>query len=465
MNAKTTSTFASISCAFLFASPLSANAAETETNTEAFRLHLPVIDMPYNLAHGYRGPSMEQALSISTGVYDAAVDGCGRLARVIGQKRRWLEELSGYGCSGLTIPLSVFLPPLSNWAHEEGHRAIHGQYGIDSKNGMYSFDFASTVAVNGVRDEDLIELKANHPADLVRAHMAGAEMQNLLGVRLADDAFFFGRSTARVGPVAFSARRQAPIRFFLWFHQMLYYAAASGGAFDADIDKLGSKERNILERDFTGPDYTAWVRDMFRPDEPYAARGAHPSGVGIQRYVRQGDLTANEQEFLSKQPVLHFLNLVDPSIFGIQGFYLSPSTRFSMALSHQLAPFGYDVGAILRLETNGVRIAARLHDYVRDEGWLPGIEARLVDYPVHVAGKTLFITPRIGAFAQPRGLAFRGASAKPGGYLGVGLDVPIAPWLRWSFNMQAKTEGWVQGVEYMNAAMTANTGVTVVVKD
>ena len=444
---------------------LAAPSAQAAPTTEAFRLRLPVVDMPYDFAYGYRAPSMEQALSLSVDAYEVTVDLCGRLAGRVGKKRRWLEELVGYGCTDASIPFSVFLPPFSNWAHEEAHRAVLGRYGIDSKNGVYAFDISSTVAVNGVRDEDLIWLKAHHPADMVRLHMAGAEIQNLIGVRLVDDAFFFGKTSAHLGPVAFSARRQAPISFFLWFHQLLYFAASSSGAFDADINTLGAKEKTVKDRDFSGPDYTAWARDMFRPDEPYAARGAHPSGVGIQRYVRSSDLTRDERDFLSTQTALHFVNLIDPAMFGIQGFDISSSTRFSAALSHQLAPFGYDMGAILRLRTHGVRVAARLHDYVRSEGWLPGIEARIVEHAVRVGNVSLYVTPRVGAFVQPEGLAFRGARAKPGGYVGVGLDVPIVPWLRWSFNMMAKSAGWVQGVEYMNAAVTANVGAAIVVPD
>ncbi len=406
---------------------------------------------------------MEQTQSLSVGAYEVTLDLCRRLADVAGKDRRWLEELVGYGCSGATIPISVFLPPFSNWAHEEGHRAVLGRYGFDSKNGVYAFDFSSTVAVNGVTDKDLTWLKANHPADMVRLHMAGAEIQNLLGVRLVDDDFFFGAPRTNVGPLEFSSRRQAPVLFFLWFHQMLYYAAAAGGAFDADIDALGSKETKMLDRDFTGPDYTAWVRDMVRPKEPYDARGPHPSGTGIQRYVRHADLTQEEQDVLSSQTALHALNLLNPAMFGIKGFKISDSTRFTVAVSHQLAPFGYDVGAILRLSTRGMKISARLHDYVRAEGWLPGIEASIVEQPIHIGKTTLYVTPRVGGFVQPEGLTYRGASAKPGGYVGVGLDIPIVPWLRFSFNTLAKSAGWVQGVEYTNANVTANLGATVIV--
>ncbi len=463
MSQQLTKIFASM---FLAASvSFSASSAQADEAKEAFRLRLPALDLPYNVTYGYRAPSMEQSQALSVDAYEVTLDLCRRLARRAGKDRRWLEELVGYGCSGATIPISVFLPPFSNWAHEEGHRAVLGRYGFDSHNGIYSFDFSSTVAVDGVKDKDLIWLKANHPADMVRMHAAGAEMQNLLGVRLADDDFFFGLPGAQAGPITFSSRRQAPVLFFLWFHQMLYFAASAGGAFDADINALGSKETNVLDRDFTGPDYTAWARDMVRPKEPYEARGAHPSGTGIQRYVRHADLTPEEQDLLSSQTALHMLNLINPAMFGMQGFKISDTTRFSVAVSHQLAPFGYDVGAIVRLTTRGMKISARLHDYIRAEGWLPGIEARIVEQPVHVGKTTLYVTPRVGGFMQPEGLLYRGARAKPGGYVGIGVDIPIVPWLRWSFNMTAKSAGWVQGVEYMDANVTANVGATVIVPD
>jgi hypothetical protein len=37
--------------------------------------------------------------------------------------------------------------------------------------------------------------------------------------------------------------------------------------------------------DFTAPDCTAWVYDMFRPDKSYQARGLHPSVPLLDTWV------------------------------------------------------------------------------------------------------------------------------------------------------------------------------------
>jgi hypothetical protein len=50
------------------------------------------------------------------------------------------------------------------------------------------------------------------------------------------------------------------------------------------------------------------------------ARGTHPSGVGIDRYVKYSDLTGEEQDFLKKQAYLSLLNFIDPQIISIHRF-------------------------------------------------------------------------------------------------------------------------------------------------
>jgi len=80
---------------------------------------------------------------------------------------------------------------------------------------------------------------------------------------------------------------------------------------DIDTDNIMNNEgTNILIRDFVGMDFTSWVYDLFRPNEPYTNRGIHPSGVGIKRYIKTSDLTKEEQSYLKLQGFLSLFNFI-----------------------------------------------------------------------------------------------------------------------------------------------------------
>lgn len=80
--------------------------------------------------------------------------------------------------------LSSQVPGLHGWLHEEGHRSVLGRHGINSINEINQFTKErferEQLRVYGIQDEDLIALKKNHPADMVRLHIAGDEMYDPL---------------------------------------------------------------------------------------------------------------------------------------------------------------------------------------------------------------------------------------------------------------------------------------------
>ena len=90
-------------------------------------------------------------------------------------------------------------------------------------------------------------------------------------------------------------------------------------------DEMNADERTVKVRDFVGHDFTSWVYDLHRPDEPYAARGAHPSGVGYDRYRGPDDLTAGEKRYLDHMGRLQLLNFLDPNLVGWRGVGVSAS--------------------------------------------------------------------------------------------------------------------------------------------
>ncbi len=205
---------------------------------------------------------------------------------------------------------------------------------------------------------------------------------------------------------------------------------------------------------------------MFRPNEAYAARGVHPSGVGINRYRKFSDLTVEEQDYLKKQRNLSLLNLVDPFLFGKRQFVTDSGDWFwNATLRHELAPFGYDIATNVFLkERDGLGIFSAVHFYNNDTGTHPGIEVTLPRYPASLFNQAVHITPRVFAWAQPENLLFREPSTKLGGLMSVRLDMPIAGGWEMYGELEGKTHGWVAGNEYLDGNVAVRFGVTKVLE-
>src|SRR5207245_4339015 len=175
----------------------------------------------------------------------------------------------------------------------------------------------------------------------------------------------------------------------------------------------------VIRLDFTVHYFTACVYDLFRPDQPYAARGMHPSGVGLRRYIRESDLTDAERAYLHRQGRLAVLNLLDPNLIGLSG------DRFSAVAAHVLTPFGYtiDLDAFIR-----PRLFIALHDYRNHERNFPGIDATLLDQI------------RVALWQQPAHELFRDRGGRLGGLVSVRVH-------RWNMfaEVEATSAGGVAG--------------------
>src|SRR5438093_1143698 len=131
---------------------------------------IPLLDSN-NFARGFHTPSMEQAVSWTAAFYDSS-------HRAI--QRAWGTR-EHYAKTSIAIfdfvTLAVLAMPLSDvWVHEEFHRAVLANRGVASFDDVYRFRLsAGSIAVSHVRDDALVRMKRDHPADLVRAHEAGIE--------------------------------------------------------------------------------------------------------------------------------------------------------------------------------------------------------------------------------------------------------------------------------------------------
>ena len=422
------------------AAPLGAQQAADTAAAAAHppaRLELPLMDVPYNVAHGYRAPSMRQTLAISEGFYEASH----RAIRRAWGNRVWPARLSVLLWDYINV-VEVPLPGADAWIHEEYHRAVLGNRGIDSFDDVYKFQIGATaIAVSHVRDDDLVRLKREHPAEQVRLGVAGIEGEYQLVQRLEQNQFFT-RSPAW----------HAPLYWLVKLGSAAYVASGSWDETNEDTDEMNREDgTNVKRRDFTGHDFTAWAYDLHRPGEPYAARGAHPSGVGIDRYIKPDDLTPAELRYLRRQGRLQLLNFLDPFLVGARGITVgNPLTgrplRVTANVAHVLTSFGHTVDANLFLARGDVGLFVVLHGYANGERVFPGIQAELLDYPVAVRGRALTLSPRAALWLQPDDQRFHTRDAAPGGLLALKVHRSGAGRFGAFAEVEAKTAGWVAGV-------------------
>lgn len=428
---------------FLFSVALPSRAAETP-----LVLDFPVIDLPYNTSDGYTAPSMRQSLMLTKNFYQYTHHAL----------EQHFAEQPGIGMLsiiGLDV-LFMWMPPGDSWLHEEWHRAVLGQYGIDSYNDVYNLPlFADTIAVSHVNDADLVRLKRDHPADQIRLSAAGIEAQTEFVIALEKDAFFDDVEN-RNG-------------FLLWsnvLNSIAYlHVCASKDADTYTNEAYAHEGANIKKRDFTGLDCNAWVYDLFRPDEAYAARGTHPSGVGIDRYISWSDLSRAERRYLKLQRNLSLLSLVDPFLFGHRSSTTSlpgvdSPVRWNAALRHYLTSFGYAVDVDVMLRTAQFRGRVVSHLYRNHDHAFPGLTLELLRVPSRWDEQQIFMSAIFSMWSQPAAQNFHTGHGHTGALVSLRTEAPLTlPWAVYG-EVETKTDGWVAGSVYLGANTAARIGVT-----
>jgi len=428
-------------------------------------LELPVLDSPFNTAHGFSFPSMNQSFAITGGV----TQGIHRTLAVLWKPRvsdRSIEGLfSNRRLGGLCSSILLFdaLSPFPGWTHEEGHRAVLSRRGISSRDDIYRNPFAKMVSVSHVRDEDLAWLKDRYPADMVRLAEAGGEAQVESVLRMRKDNFFGGRSS-----------HCDLLDWWINLGTLGYYVWLCG---DDEVNRITEEETrkedaDIAKRDIVGGDYLSWVYDLHRPDEPYLSglRGRpHPSGVGVDRYIQPSELTSEERRYLKLQGRLFFLNLLSPQMFGFDGFHgTDPITRhpcrWNVAVTHHLTSFGTATGIHLFYKQGKTNLGFTYNSYLARYKYWPGLSVELVRYAIGVGGKTLAVSGSASAWLQPAEQRFASTKAQAGYGLALGAAYPLTRQLAWSLEGEAKSKGWVAGNVYLEPAVQARTGIDFSIK-
>lgn len=417
------------------------HAFAQESSGDTVTLDFPLIDAPFNfLDSSYMAPSMRQSMAVSSDFYETAH------RAIMGPRSeyKFWKVFINLGFDALT----GFMPLSNAWMHEEWHRAVMSRRGISSYNDIYKFPIGQEViAVSHVKDDDLVRLKRDHPAEQVRMSSAGMESQVAQNIYIERHQFFDDAPDNN--------------RTLFWvnnFSVIGYLNTCAGKSSDTSTDKMNDEEgTNVPRRDFTGLDCNGWVYDLFRPDEPYAARGVHPSGVGYDRYIRWSDLNKNEQDFLRRQVALSFLNLADPFLIGFNEFRYG-EYRWNSRLSHSLTSFGYVVDAHLMVRSAENKFHLRLHNGFNDRTYFPGMSLSWLDIPlIDKWSVTLDGT----VWNQPRAQRYNAQGGETMVAGGVELGYHFQPAAKAYVGVNAKTPGWMMGEVFIDRATTLWTGLRI----
>lgn len=406
---------------------------------------------------GYESLSMSQALAITKDLHATNYYFNNKLwnrwIKPENRKKFLLNRLAANASAGvldylLAYNLMVFGPV---WMHEEFHRnglTLQGISSFDDTYYRFGGEGWAGGSVSKIMDADMVRFKQDAPQELVRTFEAGVEGQYAFVRELQKDNFFHQTDYPNV-VMNILITNQA-VNYVRQFQQPDY---------DDSIDSMNFYGKKLSERDFVGWDFTAWVYDLHRPDEPYNARGPHPYGEGINRVIKRGQLTQEEDDYLVKMGKLQYLNFMSPSMVGVHSIRLGSQTRFNFAVRHILTSFGYDLGGDIFLNRKGKNWLLGVHTYHNHEKIFGGIELERQGISSRIGNKTIEIDARAMLWMQPEKESFYAEKGKPGGLLRLRANMPFGKTLKLYAEAEGKTNGWVSANPYIHENLSFRMGL------
>ena len=324
---------------------------------------------------------------------------------------------------------------------------------VGSQNDVYKLQlFKNAIAVSHVTDDDLIRLKKDSPADMVRLSAAGMEAQIEQNLYLEKNNFF---------------NRSPSFNSFIYFYNTISvygYISSCGqkSSTQFTMDQNKDDGTDVSARDFTGLDCLGWVYDLYRPDEPYQSRGVHPSGIGIDRYRTLENLTEEEKSFLRKQAGLSALNFIDPFIFGKNDFKNQIGGEdivWNAKLQHFLTSFGYDIAAVVFLKFREKNWLLKSHQYFNTKRYFPGFSVELYKWAF---SDQWSLSPELAFWEQPAEQRYDSVK----GTLGASFE--LTAYYKYSDSVQpfvaaaVKDQGWKPGNVDLGRSFNLGTGFSLV---
>ena len=436
-------------CVLVLVLTLTVLSAKSQDTTKLL-IELSPYDYPFTKIayknfglYGLTSPSMYQSLHTTESFFNAFYYAYNQIIKkttTTNKLTNYLTQLAGLYL--IQIPLEYF-PGGDGWLHEEFHRSILTFHNIYSFDEVYHFPvFASTINVDHVKDEDLIAFKKNYPSDFVRVSEAGIEGEYLLIDQLQKRSFFLNQPF----PYWLS-------EFSITLNDIFYVFMCHTDLAIEETDEFNKKETNIEKRDFIGLDFTAWSYDLFNPDTPYQARGIHPSGIGLDRYIKPNDLQPEAYNYLKLQGYLQFINLLSPFLIGINDIQLANNIKFNFSFRHILTSFGNDISfnLFIKKQTN---YFFSIHFMSNKNYVLPGLGVELYRTKI----KRGFITYKAFFGLQPKNLMYYDAQIMPVGFTELRYEKFFNNFGTF-ISLDFKSKGWIQGQISQDSYASFNIGL------
>ncbi|GAA4438479.1 hypothetical protein GCM10023091_19140 [Ravibacter arvi] len=401
----------------------------------------------------YRNLSMTQATDMARNLHGSLYYGhnvlWNTLVKPVNTKKYILNRLLANIAALGTDYLAIKLPYGYAFQHEEFHRSVMASRHIYSYDEVWSFGKGLDIAVTRVKDEDLVYLKKNFPADQVRLAAAGVEGEYRFLQRMQEDNFFRQTAHPMVG-----------ISLLGTIHAVNYVNLPFTSRFNAITDSILSYDKtNILARDFTGYDFSAWIYDLVRPHEPYEARGEWPGGIGIKRPVKESDLTGEMKDFLKETGRMQYLNFVSPFLLGINRLQFRPGQYFNFALRSLPTSFGYYAGGDFFLEMRERRVMVGLGVNRSKKLTLPALNFHCYDL-VKPEVSRWQAHAQLSLWMQPEDQMWSSGRATPGLALSIQPRYALTSRLSVMTDLSYKTKGWVFGDPYLDRRISGRIGLS-----
>ena len=430
---------------------------------------IPVVDFPFTTfpsktnfatSNTWLNPSMNQSVNWSSNLYIGSHYALSKLflKKDTDKKSKRIFKSISKQLSVLTADaLFAYMPFGHVWTHEEFHRAIMTKNSVGSEDDANKFMFFSGgLKVKGVRDEDLVRFKKLNPKDFIRLDEAGIEGDYQLIHNLQKNNFFFNQNLPH--EILYNVSTLYAIGYVFSSSRAKYN--------DSIINQDNRIEPTILERDFVGPDLSAWCYNLFHPNIPFDSLGIHPSGVGINRYIKTTQLNADELQYLHQQGNLAFLNLASPMLFGFRKIAIhknDPSKIYyiNFEIRHYLTSFGNDISVNFFYQKKNQNWLFALHNYNNYNNHFIGVEAENIFHIFQLKTKQIPISTRLMLWTQPNNQDFKTSKADLGGLIGIKAYTPIYKQIKGFIDVAGKTNGWVAGNEFLNANLSVKLGLSV----
>jgi hypothetical protein len=132
-------------------------------------------------------------------------------------------------------------------------------------------------------------------------------------------------------------------------------------------------------------------------------------------------------------------------------------------VKHHLTSFGSAINLNLFAKTPAANALVAVTMYENFDGSFPGIDAQVIDYPMKVAGRRLYVTPRLMMWMQPRDQQFMTQEGEAGGLASAIVAVPLSSNLRLVGEFEGKTKGWVASHAALESEVTGRLGLSLTV--